>query len=182
MGEVGVVIVPTAGPVAGLVAPEVRGGVLRPLSWSLNGALAQLLLSVGHRLLVVRLDVWRHLAGGGREAGVAPALLVLVVVGVLHLVGAGPGAGLAQLGSEGRDVLLPGLCVPPHLARAHTVGLGLPGVVLLLGVTTGVLGPHLHAGVPAVGVEGGGVHAVVHVVQRGVEVGHHLGVRRRESR
>ena len=33
-----------------------------------------------------------------------------------------------------------------------------------------------------VGVEGGGVHAVVHVVQRGVEVGHHLGVRCGESR
>ena len=61
---------------------------------------------------------------------------------------------------------------------------GLPlvtlGVILLLGVTiAGILlhpGPGGGGGVPGVRVQAGAVHAVVHVVQRRVEVRHHLGV------
>ena len=189
------VVVATAGPaVPGLVAPQVGGGgpaelahfLLRPLARGLNGALAEIFVRLTEVPVVSRLDIRRDLTCRGSE--VAPVLLVLVEATALHstLVRAGARAGSPTFPCDGQAVLAP--VVPPHL-HTGSAALRLHRVVLLLGVAAtaggvgGILPTHLHPGVASgVGVEGGAVHAVVHVVQRGVEVGHHLGVSSRESR
>ena len=188
------VIVTTAAPaVPGLVAPQVGGGrpaelphlLLRPLPGGLNGTLAEILVSLGEVLVVLRFDVRRDLASRGGE--VAPVLLVLVVAAGLHgLVGAGARTGSSTLGCDGWQAVFTSIIATTlTLTNTASARLALHRVVLLLGVAGAgrILPSDLHPGVAgAVGVERGAVHAVVHVVQRGVEVGHHLGVSSRESR
>ena len=159
---------------------------------TLDAGLGEILLLGGHgprhALVVTRhgLDV-THLRSDVTRCGrgqVRPVNLVLVTSVIagpgLHgprgwrlVMRAGAWTGLARLAwAWGQGGWL-----------THT-GAGLTwvtlGVIFLLGVTISRIllhpGPGGGAGVAGVGVQARAVHAVVHVVQRGVEVGHHLGV------